>query len=260
MQEVTGKRSEVRVYTEAEIEKLPKDAIISTEEIAAYEVQEFAGKEPPEVGDESAFKQAHEAWEKAKADWDANQIKRRDEHEKAREGKKQVNVWVDVLFTRIARMDGKSVKIYHTLRGPLMGQVVSEDSVKAMVYSPCFLDPNIERGRVHYLPLAFAGRYFTVYRSTCLGESVPQEAEVMGYPHFVENNRKGDYKFRMRAAYHHIDADMPEGSQVVSADLSVREPLFGLVSTSDTRERKQVARARQLDAMQKQAQSAPASE
>lgn len=213
----------------------------------------------PDGGDETAFKEAHDAWEKSKAKWETTQATLKEKHDEFRKDRKKVNVWVNVLFTTKAKMDGKALKIYHTLRGPLMCQVLSEDSVKALVYSPCFLDPNIEKGRVHYLPLAFAGRYFTVYRSTCLGESVPQESEVVGYPHFVENNRKGDYKFRMRAAYHHVDADVPEGSQVVSADLSVREPLFGLVPTSDTRERKQVARARQLKAMQ-EAQTAPASE
>ena len=83
-----------------------------------------------------------------------------------------------------------------------------------------------------------------------LGESIPQEAEMRGYPHFINRNRAGDYRFRMRAAYHHIDAGHPDDAQVVIAPGAVRDSLFGLVPTSDTKERKQIAQARKLRAVQ----------
>lgn len=168
--------------------------------------------------------------------------------------KKRVNLWLPVNHTHKVTMDGREVKIYHTLRGPLMGAVIWEDMYKVGLYSPCFIDPNIERGRVHYLPIAFAGYTFTLYRAGCMGEGVPQEAEVYGYPAFVERNRAGDYRFIQRAAYHHIETDVPDDARLISADLGVREASFGLIPTSNTKEGRQVEVARQMAAMQAKAQ------
>lgn len=168
----------------------------------------------------------------------------------------EVNLWVPVRVTLQVLMDGQEVKIFHTLRGPIMALVKSEDIHRAFLYSPCFIDPNIERGRVHYLPIAFAGFEYVLYKGTSIGESTPQEAEVEGYPHFVSRNRAGDYTFRMKAAYHHIDADYPEDAKLISADGEPRDALMGLIATSDTREQKLVDRARQVAAIQEQQEQA----
>ena len=275
--EVTGKRSEMMTLPDEKVAKIPKDDIINVEPVP-YGSKEFDVKRPapelPEGMPEEEAAKAVEAWEaeednaklvaewiKAKAAFDEDQAKKKVEFEEKTKDYKKVNAWMPVTFVAEAKMDGYPLKIFHTLRGPLLAMVMHEDSVKATVFSPCFLDPNISRGRVHYLPVAFAGRYFTVYRAVCVGESVPQTAEVSGYPEFVELNRKGEYKFRSRSAYHHIDADLPEGAPVKSVDLGVREPLFGLIPTTDTREVQEVSRMRQMKAAEEAAvPSAPASE
>jgi len=161
----------------------------------------------------------------------------------------KVNLWVPVTVVKSVKMDGHAVRIFHTPRGPIMGMVTSEDSTRMWLYSPCFLDCNVQRGRVHYLPIAFAGYEFVLYK-TGIGESVPQEAEIEGYPHFVERNRAGDYTFRMKAAYHHIDADYPEDSKLISADMAPRDALLGLLLTTDAREQQMVNQARQAQAQQ----------
>lgn len=156
-----------------------------------------------------------------------------------------VTAMIPVRINLQVLLDGQEVKIFHTLRGPIMGIVKNEDLNRAYLYSPCFLDPNIERGRVHYLPIAFAGFEFTLYK-TGMGESIPQEAEIEGYPHFVKRNRAGDYVFRMKAAYHHIEADLPDDAQLISAESKPRDALLGLIATSDTREPKLIERTRQI--------------
>jgi hypothetical protein len=273
--EVTGKRSETMTLPDEKVAQIRKEDIISVTSVPFGE-KEFDVKRPaPDVtegGSEEENAAAVAAWEaveenakliaewdKAKLEFDADQAEKKVAFEEKVKGYKRVTAWMPVTFVSEAKMDGHQLRIFHTLRGPLLAMVVHDDSMKASVYSPCLLDPNISKGRVHYLPIAFAGRYYTVYRQVCVGESIPQTAEISGYPEFVEHNRKGEYKFRSRSAYHHIDADLPEGAPVASADLTVREPLFGLIPTTDTRETKEVQRARQAKAAQ-EASTPPASE
>jgi len=271
--EVTGRRTEVMTLPDEKVAQIPKQDIINVEPIP-FGKKEFDVLRPaPETLPESEEAQAEallvwEAeennakliaeWEKAKLAFDEAQAAKKAEFEEKTKDYKKVTAWMPVTFVSEAKMDGHQLRIFHTLRGPLLAMVVHDDSMKATVFSPCFLDPNISKGRVHYMPIAFAGRYFTVYRSTCVGESIPQMAEIGGYPDFVELNRKGEYKFRSRTAYHHIDADLPEGAPVKFADLEVREPLFGLIPTTDTREVKEVARMRQAKAAE-EASTPPAS-
>ena len=235
-----------------EIDKIPKEAIISQRELppAKFEMEEpahvaLAGQEAENEKAWVAYRNEKERFEATHAD-DKPML--------------EVNLWVPVKVTLEARMDGQVVKIFHTLRGPVMGLVKSEDMNRAFLYSPCFIDPNIERGRIHYLPIAFAGFEFTLYKGG-MGESTPQESEIEGYPHFVSRNRAGDYTFRMKAAYHHIEADYPEDAKLISADGEPRDALMGLITTSDTREGKLIERGRQVQALQEQqAQAAQAQE
>jgi hypothetical protein len=260
--EVTGQRSEVMTLPDEKVAQIPKEDIISVESVPFNEQPFPVARPTPEDPERSKSEEAILAWEQeeenakliaeweaAKAAYEEEQAVKKVEFEEKTKNYKKVNAWMPVTFVADAKMDGHPLKIFHTLRGPLMAMVMHEDSVKATVFSPCFLDPNIHKGRVHYLPVAFAGRFFTVFRQTCVGESVPQTAEVSGYPDFVKLNRQGEYKFRSKSAYHHIDADLPEGAPVKSADLNVREPLFGLIPTSDTREVREVHRMRQMKAM-----------
>ena len=265
--EVTGKRSETMTLPDEKVAQLAKEDIITVGPVPfgekAFDVKrpdpgfESEGLTEEALATAVADWEADEenakliaAWEAAKLEFDAKQEEGRKIFAEKVKGYKRVTAWMPVTFVSEAKMDGMQLRIFHTLRGPLLAMVVHDDSMKASVYSPCFLDPNIERGRVHYMPIAFAGRYYTVYRQVCVGESIPQMAEIGGYPDFVEHNRKGEYKFRSRSAYHHIEADLPEGAPVASADLTVREPLFGLIPTTDTREAKEVQQARQAKAAQ----------
>lgn len=222
----------------SKLNAMAKAEIISVEDVLPPPFTE----PPPTPTDNSEIsaKRQHE-WEVAKAEYE-----RKVETEPP---KKKVNLWLPVNHTHKVTMDDREIKIFHTLRGPLMGTVLWEDMYKVGLYSPCFIDPNIERGRVHYLPIAFAGYHFTVYRATCMGEAVPQEAEVYGYPMFVERNRAGDYRFVQRAAYHHIEADVPGDAKLISAEAGVREASFGLIPTSNTKEGRQVEVARRVEAM-----------
>jgi hypothetical protein len=240
-QEAISKRSETVTMTAEEFGKLndmAKAEIIHVEDVVP---PPFAEAVPtPTDNAEASAKRQHE-WEVAKAEYERKIA--------AEPAKKKVNLWLPVNHTHKVMMDDRELMIFHTLRGPLMGAVLWEDMYKVGLYSPCFIDPNIERGRVHYLPIAFAGYVFTLYRATCMGEAVPQEAEAYGYPMFVERNRAGDYRFVQRAAYHHIEADVPEDARLISAEVGVREASLGLVPTSDTREGRQVEVARRVEAM-----------
>ncbi len=242
-QQEISKRSATFDIAEEELGKIPTENIISQtpKPPAVFELEE------PSCVVEAGQEEANtEAWKKYRAE--------KERFDAAHAGDKpmvSVTAWIPVRVNLQVLMDGQEVKIFHTLRGPVMGLVKNEDLHRAYLYSPCFIDPNIERGRVHYLPLAFAGFEFTLYKGG-IGESIPQEAEIEGYPHFVERNRAGDYTFRMKAAYHHIEADYPEDAKLISADIEPRDALVGLLATSDTREQKVVDRARQVQEAQKQ--------
>lgn len=239
----TGKRSTKVTVTEDILAQIPPSHIIAQEPVPPVTFDEPA---PPETC-EPAMEEAHaQAWAKYHA------AKERFTLEHAEDkAQRAVDIWVPIKVVHHATFDGYPLRVFHTLRGPILGAVLHEDSHCAQLYSPCLIDPNIERGRVHYFPLAFAGYALTLYK-TGIGESVPQEAEIQGYPSFVERNRLGDYAFRLKAAYHHIEADYPDDAQLISVDASPRDLLMGLLATSDTREERMLERARQAQAFHDQ--------
>ena len=246
-----GKRVEGRVLKLDDLAKVPTGDILK---IDAVTPPPFPKPEPP-MPDESTeaalaeeLTQAHNKWAEEKAAFDAMH---------PTDDLRLVAMWAPVFHIVKAMMDGMPLKIMHTLRGPVMGAVRNEDTNRAMLYSPCLIDPNIEKGRVHYIPMAFCGLDFIVYKNVCIGESIPQLAEIMGYPDFVNANRKGDYQFRMRAAYHHIEADMSENAPLHSVSQDVRQHEMGLVPTSDTREIRAIEKARQIEELQKQQAQSP---
>jgi hypothetical protein len=216
MQEEISKRSENIVMTVEEFDKLneqAKGAIITVEDVVPPPFE--AAPQPTE--DEVASVRRQKEWEAAKEAYDREIA--------AKPAKKKVCLWLPVRITHRVELDGQEVKIYHTLRGPVMGVVLHEDMDRAVLYSPCIVSPEVQKGRVHYLPIAFAGFEMSLSRrGACFGESVPQESEIMGYPRFIEMNRKGDYRFVMRAAYHHIDANLPEDGALVSVEAEPPAP------------------------------------
>lgn len=224
--------------------KIPEQYIITEEQKppAQFEMQEPStivepGKEEENETAWQKYREAKERFEAMHAD-DAPMLK--------------VTALIPVRINTQVLMDGRDVKIFHTLRGPIMGMVINEDLNRAYLHSPCFIDPNIERGRIHYLPIAFAGFEFVLCKTNILGESVPQEAEIEGYPYFVKRNQEGDYIFRMKAAYHHIDADLPSDAKLISATNTPRDALMGLIATSDTREPALVESAHKAEEIKKQ--------
>lgn len=245
--EVLGKRSQALLLREEDIPRVPKEDILSVEDL---EPKPFPKEEPPTVipaGQEHANAAEWAKYTADKAEWE--------QHNAVPEGVKRVVALVPVTKVTKATMDGHELKIFHTVRGPIMAAVQHEDTIRAHTFSPCMIDPNIARGRVHFLPIAFAGFKFTVYKASCIGESVPQEAEIRGYPTFVKNNAQGDYVFRMKSAYHHIDADMADDAQVASVELAPREAQEGLIPTSDAGEKRMVDQARQTRALTEAAQA-----
>ena len=257
-----GKRAEQRVFSLADLAQVPVENIIKTEDLVppAFQKPEppVVGAEPsPEIaGDLSAevVAEAHRAWTVNKEiheKWEADKA----EFEKLHPvpvDQKIVTLWAPVFHITKVLMDGMPLRIFHTARAIIMGAVRNEDSNRVMLYSPCILDPNVERNRIHYFPMAFVGLDFILYKPTCIGESIPQVAEISGYPAFVNANHQGDYQFRGRGAYHHIEADLPADAPVHSVSQDVRAHNAGLVPTSDTREGPAINKARAINAMVKQ--------
>jgi hypothetical protein len=249
---VLGKRSDTLTLSPEELKKIPEKDIISVSDLEPkpYPVEEPSGVVDPNQPNRDIAKELAE-WKAKKEEWE--KLNAIPPH---LQGHKKVNCWVAVTKVAKATMDGMELKIFHSVRGPIMGAIQgSEDLHRAFLYSPAYIDPNIERGRIHFLPIAFAGFEFTLYKDHCIGESIPQEAEILGYPPFVERNRKGDYQFRLKAAYHHIEADLPDAAKVVSADLDVRAASEGAVVTSDTKEGKLIDKARAVKRMQAEQQA-----
>lgn len=228
-----------------ELERIPSSAIISQ---TPKEPEKFDMVEPSNEIQEDGDKEQErsEEWRKYREAKERFDIKHAEDKPMV-----TANLWVPVRITCSASLDGHALKVFHTTRGPIMGMVTGEDRERAWIHSPCWLDPNLERGRIHYFPLAFGGFEVIIYKMHAFGESVPQEAEARGYPAFVEQNKKGDYAFRMKAAYHHIDADIPEDTTLVSAQ-NPRDALEGLLVTSDMQEKQAIEKVRQAKALQAQ--------
>lgn len=240
-QAVVGSQIQTVNLPEIELAKIPPEAIIKVEALPEPPVPQYPGKEP-----ELEKQEEHAAWLAHKTSWEQQQLKQH-EAEKEKQAQlqlKRVTLNVPITRTYKVTMDGHQLMVYHTLRGPVIGKVVGEDSNRVTLFSPCFLDPNITPDKIHYMPMAFAGEFFTLYRSTCLGESVPQETEAMGYPEFIKRNQEGHYQFRSRSAYHHVCTDTSDDIELVSVTQGLRTPYFGLIPTSDTAELYLIEQAR----------------
>jgi len=245
-QEMTGQRSSEIVIPEDEVSLVPSENQIS--EPVVVPVTPFPTPQPVDPGADATdletqkYQAALSAWEGLKAAHDAD--------EEAKPPLVKMNVWLPVMYTHKVKMDGMELRVFHSFRGPILGALKSQDSNRAVLYSPTLLDPNIEQGRVHFLPIAFGGLDFTLYRSSCTGESAPQESVALAFADFVQANRDGNYEYRSMSAYHHIDVDYPANAEVRSVGLeTVRLALFGLTPTLKSGEADQLQRARQLQQM-----------
>jgi len=234
--ELLGKRSQTLLLKEEDLARVPKEDVISIEDV---EPTPFPKAEPSTialVGQEAQHEADWARYRTEKEEWE--------EHNAVPADVKRVDTWVPVTQVHRVTLDGYELRVFHALRGPILAAIQNEDMHRAFVFSPCMIDPNITRGRVHFLPIAFAGYKFTIYKHACLGESVPQEAEIRGYPAFLKNNKQGDYTFRMKTSYHHINADLSDDARVASVELMPREAQEGLVPTSSVREAQAVDRTR----------------
>lgn len=249
-----AKRSTTFLTTESNIAKIKRENIISVTDPTEGEVPKEEYPAAPVRGeDEEAetFAEKMKTWETGKAKWEEEQA--------AKPPLKKACVWTPVYHVVEARIDGMLLKVFHTMRGPMIGLVVSETSNEITLYSPAYIDPNIQKGMVHFLPVAFAGYQITLHKP-CFGESSPDQPLVFGYPRFIKANQQGDYIMRSRGAYHHIPADFAEYVYPVVQDVGMRELLRGILITSDTRQPQEIAKAAAMEKMLKQQQVAEASQ
>ena len=238
-----SKRSETFLTTEENVAKIKKENIISIGDPAEGEVPKEEYPAAPVRGEDEeaeAFAEKTKAWEENKAKWEEVQA--------AKPPLKRVCAWAPVYHVTEAKVDGMLLKVFHTVRGPMMGLVVSETSNEVTLYSPAYIDPNIQKGQVHFLPVAFAGYSITLHKP-CFGQSDPDEPLVYGYPKFIKANQQGDYVLRHQGAYHHIETDFAEYVKPVVKDVGMRELLRGILITSDTRQPQEMAQAAAMQDM-----------
>jgi hypothetical protein len=236
-----AKRSETFLTPEPNVSQIKPELIISVTDPEPNEVPKKEYPAAPVQGDDEAddiYNKKYDTWFKGKEAWEAEQ--------EAKEPLKKVAVWAPVYHVVQALVDGKHLKVFHTPRGPVAGLVEHEDSNKVTLYSPALIDPNLQAGKVHYLPVAFAGYRFTIYRSSCVGESVPDQPVVLGYPKYVKANQNGDYIIRTRGAYHHIEADFATYVHPVVKDVGMRDLLSGILITSDVDQPTEIAKAKKV--------------
>lgn len=171
------KKSISILVPEDQVAMIKKEDIIG---VADPEEKELPPKEEypkaPERGDDEdaeAFAAKMKSWEDGKAAWEKEQAEK--------PPLKKVAMWMPIYHVTQAKVDGYLLKVFHTVRGPIVGMVLSETSNEVTLYSPAYIDPNIQAGRVHYLPVAFAGYTLTLHKP-CFGESTPGPARLFGLP------------------------------------------------------------------------------
>jgi hypothetical protein len=241
------KKSVSVLVPEDQIDQLNKEDVLAVSEPTEAELpppEEYHAT--PVRGDDEddvTFAAKMKAWEDGKVAWEEAQAKK--------PPLKKVTMWVPIYHIVSAKIDGMPLKVFHTVRGPVVGQVLGETSNTVTLYSPAYIDPNVQTGRVHYFPIAFAGYQYTLYKDGCLGESTPDQPVCLGYPAFVKHNQQGEYVFRSKSAYHVIDADIDVEAETVSVDAGVRAHLEGALVTSDAKQTKEIEQVRRLRKMTK---------
>lgn len=173
---------------------------------------------PPQGANEpdDVYAETVAAWELRKATWESQK--------RPPIRYKKVTLQHPVFHVTKVTVDNKEVKIFHTLRGPVVGIVLREQAGWAQLKWPAFLDSQRHADKVLYLPVAFANYQFTVHKP-CFGESVPEALIVDGYLGFILQLRGGDYTWRGKNALHHIDVDMWHEAGVVVQDMSLTNRL-----------------------------------
>lgn len=249
-----SKRPETRRVTLEELARIPAEDIIKVEDVTppAFQKPEPQPPEvPPVAADATPEPQGQvNAYEAAHAQWLADKTEFERLHPVPAD-QKMVTFHAPAYHVTKVMMDGMPIRIFHTARATFIGAVRNEDSNRVMLYSPAIINPNVEVGRIHFLPVAFAGLDFILYKNACIGESVPQVAEIAGYPDFVAVNKRGDYQFRMKGAYHHLEADFPPDAAVVSVERDVRAHYAGFAPTLVTEEQVLVEKTQAFNQMVK---------
>lgn len=240
-----AKRSETFLTPEDNIAKIKKENIISISDPEEGEVPKAVYPAAPVRGDDESeedFAAKLKTWSEKKFQWEEEQANK--------PPLKKVCVWAPVYHVTEAKIDGMLLKVFHTVRGPMLGLVVSETSNQVTLYSPAYVDPNIQKDQVHFLPVAFAGYSLTLHKP-CFGESNPDMPLVFGYPKFIKANQQGDYVLRSQGAYHHIEADFADYVKPVVQDAGMRDLLQGILVTSDTRQPDEIAKAAAMNELMK---------
>lgn len=231
---------------EPQLDMIKKEDIIVVEDPKEGDIPEQKFPDAPVKGDDeddAAFATKMTSWEQAKTNWEKAQAEK--------PPLKRVTMWQPIYHVTQAKVDGHNLKVFHTVRGPIVGLVMGESTQTVTLYSPAYLDPNIQQGRVHFLPLAFAGYQITLHKP-CFGESVPDQPICLAYPRYVKQNQQGDYIMRGKGAYHHVEADIDQDAPTVSVEPGVRAKLAGALPTSDGRQAKEIAQAKAMQALQAQ--------
>lgn len=233
---------------ENQLELIKKEDIIVVEDPRPGDIPEQKFPSAPVSGDDVSV-EAHraklKAWEEQRVAWEKAQAEK--------PPLKRVAMWQPIYHVTQAKVDGHTLKVVHTVRGPIVGMVIGEDTQRVTLYSPAYLDPNIQPGKTHFLPVAFAGYQLTLHKP-CFGDSVPDQPICLAYPTYVKRNQQGDYIMRGKGAYHHVEADIDQDSPAVSVEPGVRAKLAGALPTSDGRQAKEIAQAKAMQAMKAQQQ------
>lgn len=244
------------ILRENEVARLKPDAVQLVRDLSEDELKKhtpvYPAKPPISIdASDEIREQVNKQWNAGKAKFDEEQA--------ALPPFKYVTANMPIYDVLEAKIDNMQVRIFHTLRGPIIGMILEHTEWKTTLYSPCFLDPNVTEGKVNCLPIAFAGYRYTLYHRNCMGESLPDEAILLGYPNFIVRNRVGDYKYRSRGAYTDILADMAEDAQFTQTENPVRQALRGLILTSDVRQTAEIEKRKALETAETSAvEEAPA--
>src|SRR5512136_773970 len=116
-QTILCKRSDTVVMTEEEFNKLNEMAKAEVINVQDITPPPFEAAPAPTDDKEASARRQHE-WEVAKAEYERKI--------EAEPKKKQVNLWLPVHHTHKVTMDGQELRLFHTLRGPILGVVLWE--------------------------------------------------------------------------------------------------------------------------------------
>lgn len=118
-------------------------------------------------------------------------------------GKMHTSSYVEFALVRDQGLcaGGKSLEMYSTADGPIMGINVKEDADEVTLVDPCVIVFDSKGGHIQLMPIFNVARTLRLKKSAIRAVQTPAEILIAAYPGFLINNRMSKHQLKPKVPF-----------------------------------------------------------